>query len=230
MRAAAIALAWALAALGAAAPALAAGPTLSLEAQARASVANDELVVVLAMERDGPQPGPSNDAVVRALESALAEARAVEGVKARLGSLSTQPLWGRDGKPTGWRVRGEVVLESTRTAALAQLAGRLGERLQLASVQYRLSAERRQAEEKRLVTEAARAFRARAAEAARAFGYGDYALLTLTLQAGGGGPGPRPMAMAAARAGADVAAAPLPTDAGESDVVVGVSGSVELKP
>lgn len=210
--------------------AAAAGPTLSLDAQARAAVPNDELLVVVALERDAPQPGPANDAVLRALEAALAEARRVDGVKARLGSVSTQPLVGRDGRPQGWRVRGEAVLESTRTAELAQLAGRLGERLQLAAVQYRLSAERRQAEEKRLVTEAAKAFRARAADAAWAFGFASYELKSLTLHTGGGGPGPRPMAMAAARGGAEVAAAPLPSDAGESEVVVGVSGSIELRP
>lgn len=206
-----------------------AGPTLTLDAQARAAVANDELVVVLAVERDAAQPGPANDAVLRALEAALAEGRATEGVKARLGSVSTQPQFNRDGRPQGWRVRGEAVLSSTRTAALAQLAGRLSERMQLAAVQYRLSAERRHLEERRLVAEAATAFRAKAAEAARAFGFFDYELKSLTLHTGGdAGPGPRPMAMAAARAGAE--AAPLPADAGESEVVVGVSGSVELRP
>jgi predicted secreted protein len=215
--------------LAAAAGLAAAGPTLSLDAQARAAVPNDELLVVIAVERDAPQPGPANDAVLRALEAALAEARRVDGVKARLGPVSTQPLV-RDGRPQGWRVRGEAVLESTRVAELAQLAGRLGERLQLAAVQYRLSAERRQAEEKRLVAEAAKAFRARAAEAARAFGFADYELKSLALHAGGGGPVPRPMAMSVGRGGAEVAAAPLPADAGESEVVVGVSGSVELRP
>ena len=223
---------WAIGWAWAAAAGLAqAGPTLALDAQARAQVANDELVVVLAVEREGPQPGPANDAVLKALEAALAEARGVQGVKARLGSVSTQPRFDRDGKPQGWRVRGEAVLESTRIPALAQLAGRLGDRVQLAAVLYRLSAERRQAEEKRLVAEAAKAFRTRAAEAAWAFGFADYELKSLALQSGGGvGPGPRPMAMAAARGGIEAAAAPLPTDAGESEVVVAVSGSVELKP
>lgn len=210
------------------APALA-GPTLALDAQARAAVANDEMIVVLAAERDGPQVGPLNEAVLAQLNAAIAEARAVEGVRARLGSVSTQPDWGRDGKPRGWRVRGEVILESTRIAALAQLGGRLGERLQLAAVQFRLSAERRQAEERRLLGEAARAFRSRAADAAAAFGFAGYELRELALRGGGPTPGPRPMA-AARGAAADAAAVPLPTEGGDSEVVVGVSGTVELKP
>jgi hypothetical protein len=36
--------------------------------------------------------------------------------------------------------------------------------------------------------------------------------------------------MAAARASADFAAPPVPSEGGDSEVVVGVSGSVELRP
>lgn len=204
-----------------------AGPTLALDAQARAAVPNDEMVVVLAAERDGAQVGPLNEAVLQQLNAAIAEARGVEGVRARLGSVSTQPGWHRDGRPQGWRVRGEVILESTRIAALAQLGGRLGERMQLSAVQFRLSAERRQAEERRLLGEAAKAFRTRAAEAAAAFGFGGYELKELALRGSGTPPGPRPMM---ARVAAADAAAPLPAEAGDSDVVVLVTGTVELRP
>jgi predicted secreted protein len=220
----------ALAAASLSAPCAAlAGPTLALDAQARASVPNDEMVVVLAAERDGPQVAPLNEAVLSQLNAAIAEARAVEGVRARLGSVSTQPNWTREGRPQGWRVRGEVVLESTRMQALAQLGGRLGERMQLAGVQFRLSAERRQAEEKRLVAEGAKAFRARAADAAAAFGFASYELKELTVRGSGPNPGPRPM-MAARGAAAEAAAPPLPSEGGDSDVLVTVSGTVELKP
>jgi predicted secreted protein len=205
-----------------------AGPTLTLDAQARSAVPNDEMVVTLAAERSGPQVGPLNEAVIAQLNAAIAEARTVEGVRARLGSVWTQPDFGRDGKPQGWRVRGEVVLESTRMEALAQLGGRLSERMQLAGVQFRLSGGRRQAEEKRLVAEVAKSFRERAADAAAAFGFAGYDLKELTLRAGGVPPVPRPMM--ASRANADAAAAPLPSEGGDSDVVVGVSGTVELTP
>jgi predicted secreted protein len=228
---AAVALGAALCAAAAApaAPAAAALPTLALEAQARSTVANDEMVVTVAVEREGPQVGPLNDAVIAQLNAAIAEARAVEGVRARLGSVWTQPEVGREGRQKGWRVRGEVILESTRMAALAQLGGRLGERMQLAGVQFRLSAERRRAEEQRLVAEAARAFRERAAEGARAFGFQGYELRELTLRTGGGA-GPRPLAMARGGADAAPASVPLPAEGGDSEVVVGVVGTVELRP
>lgn len=205
-------------------------PTLSLEAHARATLARDEMVVTLAVEREGPEPAPLNEAVLSQLNRALAEARAVEGVTARLGSVWTMPVQPAGAsRPTGWRVRGEVILESARTQALAQLGGRLGERMLLAGVQFRLSSARRQAEEQRLVADAARAFRARAAEAAAAFGYPRYALQALTLHSGGEA-GPRPMpVLARSRAGVPAAAEPLPTDGGDAEVVVGVSGTILLE-
>jgi predicted secreted protein len=204
-----------------------AGPTLSLDAQARASVPNDEMVVTLAAERDGPQVAPLNEAVLAQLNAAIAEARAVAGVRARLGSIWTQPMHARDGKPIGWRVRGEVVLESEQVQALAQLGGRLGERMQLAGVAFRLSHARRRAEEQRLLAEAAQTFQARAAEAAEAFGFRSFELKDLSVRAAGQ-PGPRPMM--AARGVAEAAAAPMPSEGGESEVVVVVTGTVELKP
>lgn len=233
LRAGRISLAWVLAcalwATAWAAHAQAVGTAVHLDAQARAAVANDEMVLTLAVERDGPQPGPLNEQVIAALNSALAEARAVEGVRGRLGSVWTQPLTTREGRPQGWRVRGEVVLESARIPALAQLGGRLAERMLLAGVQFRLSPERRRAEEKRLVAEAIGAFRARAADVAAAFGHGGFTVDEATVRTAGSGPPPRPVSMARASADAAAAPPPLPAEGGESDVVVTVSGKVTLR-
>jgi predicted secreted protein len=186
---------------------------------------------MMAIERDGPQVGPLNEAVVSQLNAAIAEARKVEGVRARLGGVSTQPNYTREGKPNGWRVRGDVVLESSRMPALAQLAGKLGERLQMSSVQFRLSRERRRSEEQSLLREAAQGFRDKALQTAQAFGYKGYEIKELVLQPGQGSM-PRPMIMA--RSAPDMAAAapppPLPDEGGDSEVTVAVSGTVELTP
>lgn len=205
-----------------------AGPTLALQAEARAKLANDEMRVVLAAERDGPNPGPLNDAVLQSLNEAIERARGVDGVRTRVGGLSTQPLFGPQGKPAGYRVRGEVVLESTRFAELGALAGVLAQRLQLAGIGFGLSAARRAREEERLLGEAAAAFRSRAAAAAQAFAYKDYELKTLSLAAPGYR-GPRPIGPAMAPDMAVRAAAPVPVEGGDSEIVVEVSGTVELR-
>jgi predicted secreted protein len=211
---------------------VAAAPTLQLDAKASATVANDEMVVVLAVERDGQQLAPINEAVVSQLNAAIAEARRVEGVRARLGSLSTFPSFTREGKANGWRVRGEVVLESRMLQQLSQLTGRLSEKMQLASVMFRLSSERRRIEEDRLLSEAAKSFQDKATQAATAFGFKSYQIRDLSLRPGGNFQ-PRPVYMGRSADAMPMAASappPVPTDGGESEVVVSVSGTVDLMP
>ena len=208
-----------------------AGPLLTLDASARAAVANDEMQVTLAAEQDGTQLAQLNEAVLMQLNAALREAQDTPGVRARLGSLWTQPQLSRDGRPAGWQVRGEVVLESGDQPALGQLARRLAERLQLAGVQFRLSEARRRQEQTRLLAEAAANFRQRAADAATAFGFAGYDLREMTLNGAARSQPPRPLAMPrmAESGAAMAAAAPLPAEGGDSDVVMSVSGAVELK-
>lgn len=206
-----------------------AGPTLTLAAEARARVANDEMTVTLAVERDGAQPGPPNDLVNRELADAIERARKVPGVQARLGQFWTQPVFGAQGKITGYRVRGELALESRNVAELGQLTGVLGARMQVAGIGFRVSAQRRDIERDRLLKEAADAFRAKAHAAAGALGYREYEIRTVTLQDGQASQ-PRfqaqPMAMAD---GVRASPAPLPVEAGDSEISVGMSGSVELR-
>jgi len=211
---------------------VAAAPTLQLDAMASATIANDEMVVVLAVDRDGQQLAPINEAVVSQLNAAIAEARRVEGVRARLGSLSTFPNVTREGKPNGWRVRGEVVLESRMLQQLSQLTGRLSEKMQLASVTFRLSSERRRIEEDRLLSEAAKSFQTKATQASTDFGFKSYQIRELSLRPGGNFQ-PRPVYMGRSAEAMPMAASappPVPTDGGESEVMVSVSGTVDLMP
>ena len=206
-----------------------AGPTLTLSAEARSRVPNDEMIVTMAVEREGAQPGQPNDQVNRELAEAIERARKVPGVQARLGQVWTQPTQNIQGRITGYRVRGEVVLESRNFGDLGQLVGALGTRLQMAGVAFQVSASRRDEERARLIDQAAAAFRTKAQAAARAFGMNGYELRTVTLQ-DGFGPQPRfqpaPMALAD---GVRAAAAPMPAEGGDSEIVVGLSGSVELR-
>ncbi|MEI6548270.1 MAG: SIMPL domain-containing protein [Burkholderiales bacterium] len=207
-------------------------PTLQLDAMASATIANDEMVVVLAVERDGQQIATLNEAVVSQLNAAIAEARRVDGVRARLGSLSTYPNVTREGKPNGWKVRGELVLASRMLEQLSQLTGRLAEKMQLASVSFQLSSERRRTEENRLLSEAAKSFQNKATQAATAFGFKSYQIRELSLRPGGNFQ-PRPVYMSRSAEAMPMAASappPVPTDGGESEVVVSVSGTVDLIP
>ena len=92
----------------------------------------------------------------------------------RTGAFSVYPSTDRDGKISAWRGRTEVALESRDFAAASKLAGQLSNLMQVANVEFSLSPEAQRAAEQKLTTEAIKSFRARADEAAKAFGYGSY--------------------------------------------------------
>ncbi len=204
-----------------------AGPTVQLQAAASSELPNDEMVVQLAVERSGAAAGKLNDEVLAALNLALAKAKTVAGVKAHLGAVTTQPDWGPQGRRTGWRVRGVIVLEGKDLGATGALAGELSSDLQIAGVSFRLTESARSREETRLLKEAAAAFNQRAAETAAAFGFSGYELRSLDINHAGPNP-PRPMMMEmrAASAGSPPT---VPTDGGDATVTLVISGSVELK-
>ena len=205
-----------------------AGPTVQLEAAARSELPNDEMVVQLAVERSGAVAEKLNDEVLNALNLAIAKAKTAQGVKVRLGSITTQPEWSQQGKRTGWRVRGVMVLEGRDLKATGALAGELSEDLQIAGVSFRLTDEARTREESRLLKEAAAAFTERARETAAAFGFSSFELKKLNINHASESPPPRPMQMEM-RAASAAAKAFVPTDGGDATVVLTISGSVELR-
>ena len=205
-----------------------AGPTVQLETAARSELPNDEMVVQLAVERGGAVAEKLNDEVLDALNLALAKAKTVDGVKARLGSITTHPEYGEKGKRTGWRVRGVMVLEGRDLKATGALAGELSEDLQIAGVSFRLTEAARTREESRLLKEAATAFKERAQETARAFGFGGFEIRKLNINHATESPPPRPMQMEM-RAASAAPKSFVPTDGGDATVVLSISGAVELK-
>ena len=146
---------------------------------------------------------------------------------AKLGAIYTNPNFTPQGKPSGYKVRGEVVLRSTRLAELADLAGQLAQRLQLAGIAFQVSRETRQKEEKKLLTEASQAFRAKAQATATAFSFQSYDIKTLAV--GNDGLTPMPIQSRGNDMSLRSASAALPTAGGESDLLLTISGTVELK-
>ncbi|HZH05474.1 MAG TPA: SIMPL domain-containing protein [Lautropia sp.] len=203
-----------------------AGPTAQVQVTASSELPNDEMVVHLAVDRTGTAAEKLNDEVLEALNLALAKARRVDGVKARLGSITTQPEWGPQGKRTGWRVRGVVVLEGRDLRATGALAGDLSADLQISGVSFQLTRAARAREESRLLKEAAAAFNERARDTAAAFGFSSFEVKHLNVNHAQGEP-PRPMQME--RRASVASNAMVPTQGGEATVTLSIDGTVELK-
>ena len=206
-----------------------AAPELRLDAQARSLVDNDLMTVVMAVEVEGARVQDLSQRVLATLQRAAARARALPGVEVRVGAINTQPVWGPKGRTGQWQVRGELGLSSTDVAGLGLLASELTADLQIASVGFSLSRAKSDEIEARLMTQAAEAFRRKAQAMASALGFKGYAIKTATLTQAGNAPPPRPVPMLRNAAASAEAGVPIPAEGGKTEVVLTMSGAVELR-
>lgn len=229
MAALAIALA-ASPAMAQVAAASAAAPEMQLDAQARSLVDNDLMTVSMTVEAEGPRVQELSQRVLATLQRAAARAKARPGIDVRIGSVSTQPVWGPKGRTGNWQVRGGVTLSSTQVADLGLLASELTADMQISSVNFSLSRARSDEIEAQLMNEVAAAFKRKAQAMASALGFKGYAIKSVSLSQAGGVTPPRPVAMMRSVAGtADAAAVPIPSEGGKTEVVLTMSGAVEAR-
>ena len=203
---------------------------LQLSANSTVEVQQDLLSMTLSTTREAADAASVQTQLRTALDAALVEARksAQPGqLDVRTGNFNLAPRYSREGKMTGWRGTASLVLEGRDFPRITQTAGRIGT-LSIANVGFGLSREQQAKTETEAQSVAIDNFKQRADELAKNFGFGGYTLREVSVNAHLGGPvQPRMMAMEAmAKAASD---APVPIEAGKANVVVNVSGSVQLK-
>jgi predicted secreted protein len=199
---------------------------VNLNAQAEREVANDTLVAVLAAEAEGADPAALADGVNRSMREALRIAQSYKQVRTRSGSYQTSPVYDK-ARIVRWRVRQELRLESADFAAATELVGRLQSSLVVARMSLGLSNEARRQVENALISEAIAAFNERAGIVRDALKAKAYRVKDLHVGTGGGAQ-PRAFAASAMAMRADAVAAPA-IEAGTSQIMVTVSGSVQLQ-
>lgn len=204
---------------------------VQLSASGQVEVAQDWLMISLNTRKEGADAASVQAQLKAALESALAVARpaAREGQMAvRTGSMGLQPRYNRDGKITGWQGSTELVLEGTDFTRITTTAGQI-QTLTLGNVAMGLSREAQRKLEADAQALAIEAFKRKADDVAKGFGFTGYSLREVSVSGGGQPPVmpyPRMMAMEAKAAMAD---SPVPVEAGKSTVSVTVNGSIQLK-
>lgn len=202
-----------------------------LQAEAQLEVAQDWLTLTLQAVREGSDAAQVQAALKQALDAALKTARAAaegEALIVRTGGFNLSPRYGKDGRISGWQGQAELVLEGRDSARIAQTAGKLVG-LNVIGVSPSIARDTARRHEAEASAQAIAAFRQKAADTARAFGFSGYALGEVRLQGGESAPQPRPMFRRAEMA-VMAADAPVPVEAGKGLVGVTVSGSVQLLP
>lgn len=200
-------------------------PTVELSADASRRAPNDLASAGAFHEASGTDTAALAREVNVVITKALETARAYPDVSTRSSAVSTFPVYGKDGRNIeAWRLRSELHLESRNLSALSELLGKLQETLAISSLVLQPAPETRDATSDLAVTDAIRAFEARATSVSATLGK-TYRIRNLAINYGGSRqpifPPMRAVAMAS-----DMA--PMPIESGETDVSVSVSGTIEL--
>lgn len=201
---------------------------LQLSSSGTVEVTQDLLVMTLAATREGSDAAAVQTQLQQVLDAALTAAKrqAQPGqLDVRTGSFGIYPHNNKDGKVTGWQGRAELVLQGrdfdriTRTAA--QISG-----MPVSQTGFALSREARAKVEGQAQSEAIANFQAKAQSLAQAFGFQRYTVREVSVNSNDMGyPAPRMAMMAKGGMAED---AQIPVEAGKSQVVVNVSGSVQM--
>ena len=197
-----------------------------LQSQQTESVSNDTMHVTLQTYAEMQDPAKLAARINQEMEWALAQVKQVPGVKLRTGSYQTWPITRKE-VTTGWRGQQDLILESRDTQALSRLAGQLQAKLQIKSMNFSVSDEKRVTVENRLIDLALNAFRERAGIVGDNLKAGGYRIVELNVGTSTARP---PMMHQARMASMSMEAADaVAVEGGESDVRVTVSGTIELQ-
>ncbi|WOI44596.1 SIMPL domain-containing protein [Acidovorax sp. BLS4] len=205
---------------------------LQLSATGTVDVQQDLLVLTLATSKEGADAATVQTQLKQALDSALAEAKRSaqpDQMDVRTGAFGMYPRYGKEGKINGWQGRAELILQGRDFSRITTTAGKI-QSMPISQIAFDLSREAREKVEGEAQTKAIEQFKARANELARGFGFSGYTLREVAVNSNEMIPGPRPRMMAMeAKMSSMSADAPVPVEAGKAQVVVNVSGAVQLR-
>jgi predicted secreted protein len=198
---------------------------VSFEVTRSQQVDNDRVELVLVAEGQDGDPARLARRINEAMAWGLSQVQGEAGLEVGSGNYQTYPVRDR-GEIKAWRASQELRVSATSLERLGPMLGSLQERLQIRSMAFTVSEDRRQAAEDELIQQALRGFQQRAEAVQNALGARSYRLVELRIQSGANIPGPVPMLRAQlAAAEAD----PVVMDAGTSRVQVTAAGTVQLE-
>ena len=204
---------------------------LQLSATGAVEVQQDLLVLTLSATREAADAAAVQTQLKQALDGALGLARPAaqpQQLEVRTGAFGMYPRHGKDGKISGWQGRAELVLQGRDFARITATAGKI-QSMAISQIAFDLSREARAKVESEAQAKAIEAFKMRATEMARSFGFTGYTLREVSVNSNEMSPGPRPRMLAMEAKAASMSDAPVPVEAGKAQVTVTLSGSVQLR-
>ena len=194
---------------------------------AEKQVSADEISVTMSVQRNGPDIARLADQVNRTMESALKTANKEKGIQVETLNYQTNKNY-QKGKQSGWQVSQSLSLMGSDMEQMSELIGKLQADLQLNSITYQVSSERKQQIEDELSEIALKKFTAKAAKYSNSLNRSNYQIVQISLSNQNTSP-PRPMLMA--RQGAMMAAESIAAPSiqpGDQKISITATGSIEL--
>lgn len=211
--------------LWAADPAKPAGTLIDFRVEVQKPVANDLGRASAYAETTGSDPADVAHKIKTLIAAGLATAKAQPHITVKSGGTHTYPVYSKGGRQIeSWRMRSEILLESRDAAALSAAVGKLQGTLAIGGIHFSPAAETRRQAEDEATLEAIEAFRTKAGRIADAMKR-SYRIRQMNLGGGHQNP-PQPMFRAAALM---AESAPMPAEAGTSNLTVEISGQIELQ-
>jgi len=207
------------------ASALAAPTTIDLSTEVSRPAANDLARATVFAEAAGNTPAELAKRVNSLIAEGLKTTRGYASVKTQSSGTHTYPMYAKGGRIESWRMRSDLTLETGDTAVLSELLGKLQTSLGVGNMVMLPAPETRNRAENAAMLDAIAAFKARAKLLADALGK-PYRIKQLSVSNSGHPAQGIPMLRSAGMFAAE--AAPMPMEAGESQVSASVSGQIEL--
>jgi len=158
---------------------------VSFQVERSREVTNDRMQAVVGITDEDADSSRLADRINAAMTKALATAKRADGVEVKSGGYSTYPVHEK-GKLRRWRASQDLILESGDVEALSKLVGTLQSELQLRSIAFSVSPERRGSVEDELVAEVLAAFRSRAEIIRESLGARSYEIVQISINTQGG--------------------------------------------
>ena len=200
---------------------------VSFQVEVGREVGNDRMLAILNATAEEKKPADLADRINSTMAWALDQARANKQVTLRSGSYQTYPVYGENRKIVRWRGHQELQLESQDVDQLSQLVGTLQSQLQMQSLQFSVSHDRRQQVENELIEQALEAYQARAEIVRKSLGAKTYKLLDINIHSTGRSP-VIPMRAEAVSTMSRSSVSKPALEQGTSRVDVQVSGKIRL--
>ena len=200
---------------------------VSFQVEVGRDVDNDRVIAILNVTAEALKPAKLADTINSTMSWALEQVSLNQKVKPRSGAYQTYPVY-KDKKIVRWRGRQELQLESQDVDQLSELVGTLQSRLQMHSLQFSVSPDKRRQVEEALTEQALAAFQQRAEIIRKSLGAQGYGLMEVSVHTAGQD---RPVPIVRAEAASMMSRSnvrPPAMEQGTSRVGVQVSGKIRL--